>query len=105
MGIFSKWRNPEGYSDEEMKRWHERLDNMPELLESYRLMREIIAGNSSMLTTIVTQLTHTGNRMDRQEIATRSLIDEVVSLSAKVEKLTDLATVLVLERENTDGTT
>jgi hypothetical protein len=102
MKIFDKWRNPDGYTSEEIRAWQNRLDSMPDLMETFRLIREIVAGHSSLLTTLLTMQEMQGNRMARHEESTRQLIVEVSVLSSRVAALADSVTVLLLDKEEKD---
>ena len=106
MKNFFRWYYPEGFTKEEIRRWHERLDTLPEFVESFRLIREIAAGQTSLLTTIMTRQETIENRLTRIEGAYRAIIEQLITTNNvmaetrdKVEKLSDLATVLILERE------
>ena len=106
MKNFFRWYYPEGFTKEEIRRWHERLDQLPEFVETFRLIREISAGHASMLTTILTRLETLDHRVQKVDNAYRDIIAQLIETHTviadtreKVEKLSDLATVLILERE------
>ena len=106
MKNFFRWYYPEGFTKEEIRRWHERLDQLPEFVDTFRLIQSITAGHASMLTTVLTRLETLEQRAIKAEGAYRAIIDQLVSTNnmledtrEKVERLADLATVLILERE------
>ena len=114
MSRFRTWLNhPEDFTPAEIRKWQERLDHMPDLVDAFRLIREIIAGNASQLGTMLTQQSITSNRLDRAEAAIRALIEqvttnnnEILALGDKIERLSDQLTILALEKEDsTDGQT
>lgn len=65
--MFERFKGVYRATNEELARWNSRQEDMPTLAETFRLIREICAGNASMIGTVVTHLDSLTSRVRQLE--------------------------------------
>lgn len=65
---------------DELSKWETRKKDMPSLGETFRLIREICAGNSSMIGTVVAHVDNLTNRMRQMEEQNRAHLEILTAL-------------------------
>jgi hypothetical protein len=99
--MLDRFRSPFRASTDEMQTWADRKNALPSALESFRLMREIVAGTSSMIGTVMATMTALENRLGNlekqqariamsQQIMTEALVANTSELQEVVKRMEGL---------------